>query len=401
MTPAAPAPGRLALAIILTLLAALGPLSIDLYLPALPNIRDDLATDAPTVQLTLSVYMAAFAVSQLIFGPLSDRFGRRPVILGGLALYCVACVASALATSIEALIAARFFMAVGACGGPVLSRAVVRDVYEREEAARMLATVASAMALAPALGPVIGGYLTEWFGWRANFWALVGYSAMALVGVALILAETNRSKDPSALRPARMAANYLSLWRNRRYLGYVGMSTFFAGGLFSFISASPFLIVEVLGLAPTAYGYLFAAVAIGFMLGAQVGARTIRRVGIERICLAACVVALMGGGAGAVLAWAGFTTAMTVVGPMTIFMVGLGLGLPASMAGAIQPFPHMAGAASSMLGFVQFLLAAVLGFVVSVLQTDSAIPMATSIGVCAALAGICFVSLVWRGRDAV
>jgi MFS transporter, DHA1 family, multidrug resistance protein len=194
-------PRSTGVAALLTGLVALGPLSTDLYLPSLPSFTGVFHTDVARVQLTLSVFLLGFAVSQLIYGPLSDRFGRVPMLLGGLTIYLVASWACVFSTSIEALIVARFFQALGGCCGPVLGRAIVRDVYGTEQAARVLAYIGSATALAPAIGPILGGYLHVWFGWKASFYTLATIGALLLVPVLLTLSEPTPSAIP--MRPIR------------------------------------------------------------------------------------------------------------------------------------------------------------------------------------------------------
>ncbi|CAG0960420.1 partial Bicyclomycin resistance protein, partial [Burkholderiales bacterium] len=261
------------LALLLTTLVALGPLSTDLYLPALPALTRDFSTDVARVQLTLSVFLAGFALAQLAYGPLSDRFGRRPILLAGLVIYLGASVACMFAPSIEALIAARFVQALGACAGPVLGRAVVRDVYGPSQAARVLAYISGAMAIAPMLGPVLGGWLTVWFGWRANFAALALFSALQCVATALLLGESNAHKDPEATRLTRMTQNFSGLLSAREYRGYLLCFSFAYAGLFAFISGSSFVLINLHGLSPQWYGASFGFVVAGYIAGTLISGR--------------------------------------------------------------------------------------------------------------------------------
>jgi len=361
---APPAGRRPALAVLLTALVAFGPMSTDLYLPALPGLTRALGADIATGQLTLSVFLAGFAVSQLLYGPLSDRFGRRPVLLAGVAVFVLAGAACALAPTIEALIAFRFLQALGACAGPVIARAVVRDVWGREGAARVLAYMAMAMALAPAVGPILGGQLTVAFGWRANFWFLVGFGAVVLAASAVLLAETNRLRDPEAIRPARLARNYGVLFRHRAYRGYVAVVAFSYAGIFCFISGSSFLFVEAIGLSPDLYGLSFTVIVVGYMVGSFAAGRLTTRLGIARMIAIGTGLSAAGGAAMAACAAAGWLGVAPVVGPFFVFMVGAGLTLPNAMAGAVGPFPGMAGLASALLGFFQMGVAAVVGVAV-------------------------------------
>lgn len=374
-----PQPRRPLLLPLIIVLVAFGPISTDLYLPALPRLGEVFDADAGALQLTLSVFLTGFALGMLVYGPLSDRFGRRPVLIGGILLYLVATLACALAQSIEWLIAARFLQALGACCGPVLGRAVVRDIYGPNQAAQALSYVAMAMALAPALGPVLGGVVTQVVDWWANFVLLIGFGGLALVGVLGILPETNRYRDPTATRPGRLVANYLGLLRNRTYLGYVVTVGAGYGGIFAFISGSSFALIGGLGLSPLAYGLCFAAVVGGYMIGSFASARLHGRLSLDRLVHLGNLAMLVGGLSGAALALAGVWTIASIVVPPAIYLLGCGLVMPNGQAGAIGPFPRMAGAAAAMLGFLQMGGAALLGIVVGQFQDGSPTAMMLAI----------------------
>jgi len=373
----------LTVSILLTAMVALGPVSTDLYLPSLPTIGAAFATDQATVQLTLSVFLVGFAFSQLACGPLSDRFGRRPVILGGLALYLVASLACAAAPSIEVLIFARFCQAVGACVGPVLGRAAVRDIYGRERAARMLSYMGMVMALAPAFGPIIGGFIEAWFGWRANFVLVSAVGLTVLVATAVTLPETNRWKSPDATRLGHLIGNYRSLLRHRRYVGYVLVVACTYSGIFSFISGSSFVLIGILGLDPEVYGFCFAAIVVGYMVGAFGSGRYTVRIGVERMVQLGTAIQLVGGAAGLVLYAVAPPSVAGIVAPVAVFMIGTGLAMPNAQAGAIGPFPRMAGSASALLGFCQRGLAARGGIVVGHGSGESALSMRAAIALVA------------------
>lgn len=377
-----PRPQSLIVSALLTLLVAFGPISTDLYLPSLPLLAK--AFDAPVsdVQLTLSVFLVAFGVSQLLYGSLSDRFGRRPVLLLGISIYAMGSVACALADSIDALILGRLLQAVGACSGVVLARAVVRDIYGRDRAATVLAYMAMVMALAPAIGPIIGGVLTTWFGWRANFVALVGIGLVALVSVYVLLQETNAHKDPQALVPRRIAGNFARLLGDRAFRAFTLAVAMAYSGIFSFISGSSFVFIDILGLRPDAYGLCFGAVVLGYMSGSFVSGRLSRRYGIERMVVAGALFCALGGLCGALAAALGMLSVPALVAPMIVYLFGCGLLLPNAMAGAVGPFPTMAGAASALLGFFQMGLAAGVGIAVGHAQAQSGLPMYVAIALC-------------------
>jgi DHA1 family bicyclomycin/chloramphenicol resistance-like MFS transporter len=389
-----PRPDSLIAAALLTALVAIGPLSTDLYLPSLPALTRALGTDVPTAQLTLSVFLAGFALGMLVYGPLSDRFGRRPLLLAGVALYTAGSVACALAPGIGVLIACRFVQSLGAACGPVLARAVVRDVYGRDGAARVLAYMGMAMALAPMVGPVLGGLLTVWIGWRANFWALTAFGAAGLAGVALLLAETNARPDPAATRLARLVRNYGTALGHRGFVGYMLIVAFVFSGIFAFISGSSFLLVDALGLTPDLYGLCFAAVVTGYMAGSFGAGRLTRRLGIDRMIAIGLGVGTAGGLAMAALAWARPPGVVEAVAPYFVFMIGAGLVLPNAMAGGVGPFPRMAGLASSLLGFAQMGIAALVGIAVAHLTDGTARPMAGALLLACLGAAAAFLALV-------
>ena len=384
-------PNGLVVTALLTALVALGPMSTDLYLPSLPGLLRHFDADIAEVQLTLSVFLVGLAVGQLVYGPLSDRFGRRPVLLAGLILYVVASVICALAPSVPTLIAARLLQATGACAGPVVCRAVVRDVHGREGAARILSYMGAAMALAPALGPILGGFVEAWLGWRANFAILCIYGAVGLALTAAILPETAPHRGESGGGLDAALRGYLGLLGQRVYIGFVLCCALAYGGIFCFISGSSFVFVDIIGLAPQLYGVCFGTIVLGYILGTLVGGRLTRRIGVERLVRTGGLISAVGGLALLLSVW---TTGASVAGillPTVIYMVGTGLVLPNAMAGAIGPFPRMAGTAAALLGFVQMGLAAAGGVAIGHLANGTAIPMAAGI----ALAGLLQPLIYW------
>ena len=379
------------LAVLVVALTALGPLSTDFYLPALPAIARALDTDSAGVQLTLSVYLLGFGAGQLLVGPLSDRFGRRPVMLWGMVVFVLASVVCALADSITTLVVARLLQAFGACAGPVLGRAVVRDIYGPAESARMLSHVSTATALAPLLAPLFGGWLTALWGWRATFVALTVYAVMLMLAVWLLLKETNRHPDPHAMRPARMWENYRTLLADPVYRSalLIGCGAFAA--LFSFISGSPFVFIEHFGMSPQQMGLAFGLNVTGFMLGSTLSARLSRRIGPSRLIRqgvwlgAACGIAL------AVLALVGPQHVAAVMVPMWGVTAAIGLILPNATALGLAGYPKMAGAAASLMGFVQMGLGAGAGMLVGhgVQSGTSALGLTVA-------AGMLFSLAAWR-----
>lgn len=393
-----PRPDSLAVAILLTGLTAFGAVSTDLYLPSLPDMTRAFGTSVSLAQLTLSVFVGGFAVAQLVYGPLSDRYGRRPVLLGGLITYFFASLFCLFATSIETLIAGRFLQALGACAGPVLGRAVVRDVYPRETAAKVLSYIASAMALAPAVGPIAGGWLHELFGWRANFMLMATFGAVLLAASWFMLAETNRHPDRDALKMRRILGSYLHLLGQRQFLGYVATLAFNFAGLFSFLSLASFVLIDVLGLAPRHFGFAFAAVVVGYMTGTFLAGRLGGRVGVTRMIGIGSMLGALSGLVLAGLAWNGIVNVAAVVVPMSVYFLSVGLVLPNSTAAALAPFPRMAGSASSLLGFLQMTTGAIAGFLVGRLHDGTTLPMAAVIAATGIMGLLAYLLLVRRAK---
>jgi len=394
----------LAVTALLTALVALGPISTDLYLPSLPGLARHFGVGVDDVQLTLSVFLVGLATAQLVYGPLSDRFGRRPVMLAGLAIYGAASIACVFAPSIAVLVAARFLQAVGACVGPVLGRAIVRDVHGRDGAARVLAYMSAAMALAPAIGPILGGFLEQGFGWRSNFLALVAYGLAGLAITWRILPETNVLRDPETARLHRILWSYRGFLGHRAYIGYVLCCAFAYSGIFAFISGSSFVLQQAVGLGPVAYGLCFAGAVIGYMVGTILAGRLSKRLGIDRLIAAGAAIAVGGGVLMAGLALADAISsplagALAIVGPMLVYMAGVGLVLPNAIAGAVGPFPRAAGAASALLGFTQMTTAAAVGIGVAALYDGSARPMTATIALVAIGIWLSFMLLVRRGKQ--
>lgn len=371
-------------------LVALGPLSTDLYLPALPSLPGLFHTSMAQVQLTLSVFLLGFAVSQLAYGPLSDRFGRRPAILLGVAVYVLASIACMFAPNIEWLIAGRFVQALGACCGPVLGRAMVRDLHAREQAAQMLGYVGAAMALAPAVAPFIGGYLTVWWGWQANFALLAVFGAVWWIALWYGLGETNRHLNPKATQWRGLVRNYVQLLRQRQFVSYALCAAAVYAGLFAFISGSSFVLIDYFGVAPQHFGLWFGCIVIGYMTGTLAVGRLTPHWGSQRLLRWGVWCAVLSGSVMMAFAWLEMKLIAAVIVPMMIYMIGMGVVMPSAMASAIAPFPHMAGAASALMGFIQMSIAASVGYWVGHAHSNDPSAMASAIGIMGLVAGVSY-----------
>ncbi len=376
-----------AFAVLLTSLVAIGPLSVDVYLPALPTIADVFSTDIANVQLTLSVYMVGFGFGQLVIGPLSDCYGRRPVLVVSMVAYVLTSAMCALAPSIEGLIGARFFQALAACASPVLGRAIVRDLYGPRDAARMLSYIGGAMALAPLLGPLLGGWMTVAFGWRSNFIFLVLFAAVQSIFVWRMLMETNLHRDPEAIRPTRIAANYRSLLGDPLYRGAVLTNAFAYSALFAFISGAPFVYIGLFGMSPQGMGLAFGGNVLGYLAGTMISGRLSHRIGAYRLLRYSVMFGCATGSVFLLLSLSGVHHPLAVMVPMLFVTCAVGLSFPNATAIGLAAYPRMTGSAAALMGFVQMGFSALAGIAVGHGLQSSATPMA------AVIAGVMWASL--------
>ncbi|MGD0420074.1 MAG: multidrug effflux MFS transporter [Xanthobacteraceae bacterium] len=382
-------PGTLALTTLLAMVSALGPLSMDMYLPSLPDIAHVLQAPTARVQLTVSSYLIGFAVGQVIYGPVSDRHGRRPVLLAAVALYLISTLVCAATPSVTPLIGARFLQGIGGSGSIVLARAVVRDLYSGVQAARELSLMGSISAFAPIVAPMIGGVLQTAFGWRASFIAMAAFAVVALVVAGRLLPETLRQRARQPISLSSVVGGYGAVLRHRGFLVYLGILTISYAGLFAWISGASVVLQGIYGLSAVAFGFTFALGAAGYMLGATVATRLVVRLGLDRTMGLGVMVLAAGGLALAAVVAAGIP-GVWLVAAMAIYLAGLGLSMPQAMAGALTPFPDRAGTAASLMGLVQQTVAAVVAAIVGDYLGRSAWPVA---GVVVAMG--CLTLLLW------
>lgn len=382
----------------LTLLVGMGPVSTDVYLPSLPGIAADLSASEALVQLTLGLFIGGFAVMMLACGPLADRFGRRPVLLGGMALYVLASIACALAASIEVLLAARFVQAIGACVAPVVGRAIVRDLYPPREAGRILGYMSSAMALAPLIGPFIGGWLELAFGWRASFWFLALYGGTLWLALWARLQETLAVPLEGALSPLPLLRNYGLILRSRAFLGAMLATALVFGALFSWITNSSFVVIDHFGVAPERFGVAFGAVVMGYLVGAYAGSRAGIRLGLEQAMGIGVGVAALAGLGLLVAGWLGVGGLPAIVALMAASFFGTGIAIPQGTAAALAPFPERAGSAAALLGFLQMMVGLLVNAASGLAFDGTPRPMVILNAACALAALLAFWLLIPAGR---
>jgi MFS transporter, DHA1 family, multidrug resistance protein len=356
---------------LLSAVTALAFCSLHMVVPALPLLVSVFADSAAHVQLVLSLYLAGIAAGQLIYGPMSDRFGRRPVLLIGLAAFLVGTLFCGLAWSLNALIVGRVLQALGACAGIVLGRAIIRDVYEREAAARGLALVMMVMTLAPAISPAIGAYLLQWFDWRAIFLLLGVLGGAVFIATVVRLGETNRQKTPLDL--AGMAIGHAELLHSPAFLGFALCSAATSASWFTFIASAPHILSDALDQPPSTYGMMILLPMATYMLGNAIAARFAIRLGSLWLLLAGRIVALTA--AVVLLLWAGSAHfgVWALFVPIALAEIGDGMSQPAAMAAGLSVAPRLAGTAAGLMGFLSMAMASVGSFVVALLPYDNAL----------------------------
>ncbi|MSP51147.1 MAG: Bcr/CflA family multidrug efflux MFS transporter [Alphaproteobacteria bacterium] len=367
--------------LVLTLgaLSAFGPMSIDMYLPSLPTITREFATDEASVQLTLSALLVGFALAQLFYGPISDRFGRRLPLIVGIALYVIASLGCALATNVETMIAMRFIQGFGGAVGPVLARAVVRDLFEKNEAARMLSILFLIMAAAPLLAPALGGQVLTFMGWRGVFWILMGFGVICIAMVIFLLPETLSGERRTRHNAAAMVKSYGELLIHRRYLGYAFSSGFILAGMFVYISWSPFVFIDTFGIPPQYFFLIFSTNVAGMMVCASLNSRFVTRFGVDRMLVLSTAWAAFAASVMAVFALVGLGGLLAIVIPLFCYLMTIAVTASNGTAGALADFPHMAGTASALMGTMHYALGAILGALVGTVFDGRALPMAGAI----------------------
>ena len=343
--------------LVLSLLLGLQPITTDLYLPALPGLTQDLGASMAQAQLTLTALLLAFGASQLVWGPISDRFGRRPVLLVGMVAYLLASVASALSESMHTLIIWRALQGVAMGAGVMCARAIVRDLYEPSQGATVMSKGLSGLGVIACLSAPVGGALTSLWGWHAALMTLAVFSAFTLALIALRFEETLVQKNPQALQWKRMLQTWWLILRTPQFVAFSALSMASYGGLFTFLAASSFVYIRVLGFSATQYGLTMFLNSFIYLLGTFACRRMVARLGVRRSVAIAGVFSLVGGGGMALLAQAGVVAGWAIMLPMCCFIFAHGIHQPCGQSGAVAPFPQAAGAASAMNGFLMMVAA--------------------------------------------
>jgi DHA1 family bicyclomycin/chloramphenicol resistance-like MFS transporter len=347
--------------LLLALLLGIQPVTTDLYLPALPSLTEGFGAPVYQAQLTLTTLLLAFGCSQLAWGPLSDRYGRRPVLLCGLGAYTIASVGCALAPSMSLLIVWRTVQGVAMGAAVMCARAIVRDLYRPTTGARVMSMGLTGLGVIACICAPLGGVLADWLGWRYALSALAVFGAASLLAVALRLQETAPPATPGALKPFALVSNWGVILRNPTFLAWSALSVASYAGLFTFLASSSFVFIKVLGLTRTEYGLVMFSMSFTFILGTFMCRRLLPRLGVQRSVAIAGALTLAGGTVLGGLAWAGVRGVWAIMLPYYVFMLAHGVHQPCAQSGAVSPFPQAAGAASALNGFLMMLAAFAVG----------------------------------------
>jgi len=378
------------LVVILGLLAMLMPLSIDMYLPALPQIAREFAVSAGSVQMTLNAYILGFALGQLVYGPLADSFGRKPVIAAGTLIFAIAAAACALAQTIDQLITLRFLHGLSAAAGSVVISALMRDSYSKEEFSRMMSFVMLVTTIAPLLAPIVGGWMLLIWSWHAIFWTI---SAAAVVTTLLVVTQIKETLPKDKRQPFSLRTtlrNFLSLFRHKRVFSYMLASGFSFAGLFSFLNVGPFVYIELNHISPQDFGYYFALNVVFLFLMTLLNSRCVRRFGPLVMFRFGLLIQFSMG------VWLVVVSALNLGFIPLVFGVAMFIGCVAmvssnAMAVILEEFPHMAGTASSLAGTLRFGVGALAGALLSTITFTSAWPMVSAIFICATTSILLFI----------
>jgi DHA1 family bicyclomycin/chloramphenicol resistance-like MFS transporter len=381
-------------------LTAFAPMSVDMYLPALPTIGVAFSSAPGHVQLSLASFFLGMAIGQAFYGPLTDRFGRKRPLFVGLSLFVVASAGCALATSIDMLIVLRFFQALGACAGPVIARAIVRDLFDPREAVKVFSLMVLVIGVSPVLAPMLGGQILVFFDWRVIFWATTLLGVVGLSGSAWRLPETHRAENMRPLALKSVLGAYYHLVTDRSFVGYALTGAIGLGGLFAYIAGSPFVFIDLFRVPATHFGLFFGINALGFIIAAQVNVQLVRRFQSNSVIAGVLLLQLSDGLLLLFGTWTGWIGLYGTAFFIFVYVASVGCLFPNTTAMAMAEHGNKAGSASALIGVLQFGLAAVAASAVGALNNGTALPMALVIAACGASAFVFYHSLI-RARELV
>ncbi|MDP4283683.1 MAG: Bcr/CflA family multidrug efflux MFS transporter [Bacteroidota bacterium] len=388
---------NLYLIIVLGLLTAIGPFSIDMYLPAFPDIAKNLHTSVAQVMLSLSSFFIGLSAGQLIYGPLLERFGRKKPLYAGLFIYLLASIGCAMATSVNSLIIFRLLQALGSCAGLVAARAIVRDLFEVKENAKIFSMLMLVVAVSPIIAPTAGGYVTSLFGWRYVFVILIAINLITIAGVYFLLPESKKPDPDFSLKAGSIIKNFAGIMKHPQFYTYTLTGAVAYAGLYAYISGSPYVFMEIFRVNEKQYGWIFSVIAMGVIGSSQVNNFALRKYSSEQIIkIATCWQSLIGIVL-VVISLLGWSELYSTIFLIFLFLCGQGFIFPNASALSLAPFPHTAGSASALMGAVQMGIGAGVSALVSILHNGTQVPMTIVMACCAITA----FSIFFFGRKLI
>ncbi|MDE1473355.1 Bcr/CflA family multidrug efflux MFS transporter [Xenorhabdus bovienii] len=375
----------LGLVLILGLLSMLMPLAIDMYLPSMPTIATNFGVDAGRVQMTLSSYILGFAIGQMVYGPMSDSLGRKPVIVGGVIVFAIASAACALSQNIDTFISMRFLHGFSAAAASVVINALMRDMFTKDEFSRSMSFVTLVMIIAPLLAPMLGGLMMVWFNWHAIFWSISIAGVITAFLVAFFIRETLPKERRQRFNLKTIFNQFAMLFRQRQVLFYILASGFSFAGMFSFLSAGAFVYIDLNGVSAQHFGYYFGLNIIFLFIMTMINSQCVRKYGASKMLHFGVFVQFVMG------LWLLFSTVLdlgfiSLVIGVAIYISGISMITSNAMAVVLDDYPHMAGTVASLAGTIRFSIAALVGTILSSVSAKSAWPMVGSMALCVILA---------------
>ncbi len=368
--------------LILGFLAALGPFSIDMYLPAFPSIASDLQTDIAHVAYSLTSYFIGISIGQILYGPLIDRYGRKKPLIIGLIIYILTSLGCALSPSIYWLVGLRFLLALGGCAGMVASRAVVRDLFPVSDTAKVFSTILLVMGVAPIIAPTIGGYVVAALGWRAVFYTLTGISILMLLSVLKWLPESKGPDSSISLKIKGILKDYRVVFSEPLFIIYTMTGAAVSAGMFAYISGSPFVFMELFGFSEQHYGWIFGTNAFGIIAASQLNRLWLKYNLSEQIVSRVVTFLFIFGMSLFIGTYSGLLSSSGTLVLIFLYLFCLGFTYPNTTALSLSPFTKYAGSASAMIGFIQMVCGAIASALVGYFHNGTAIPMTLVIGLC-------------------
>jgi DHA1 family bicyclomycin/chloramphenicol resistance-like MFS transporter len=376
---------RTILILILGLLSAIGPFSIDTYLSGFPSIATDLNVTVDDVSYSLSSFFIGISVGQLIYGPLLDRFGRKTPLIIGLVIYFVASMGCAMATSIEMLIGLRFLQALGGCVGMVAPRAIVRDSFPVEESAKIFSTLILILGVSPIIAPTVGSYMITAMGWHSVFWLQAGMGLLLFFAVIFRLAESKKPDHSISLKPQHIIPAFFNIFRNPQFFTYAFAGSMVSGGVYAYLSGSPFVFMKIYKVTEQQYGWIFGLLAGGLILSSQLNNLALRKYRSEQIVRVVLTVQTIIGVSLYVASSLDLLNLYSAIVLIFLFLCCQGFSFPNSSALSLVPFSKEAGSASALLGAIQMGIGSLSAALVGILSNGTSVPMAAVMAGCALL----------------